>query len=307
MSDATAANPDAPAAGIEATIVRLPYHPGESPCRRRNEAILSCRTPWIFLLDCDARPETGCVQRLLDAAREEPRAAAASPRIVLADEPGRVQYDGAQAHFLGEACFENAGRLVAEAQPPSRRPGAASTTALLLHRDRAVACGLFDENLMFCREDLDFTLRLRGLGHLIVHVPEAVVVHERGPRPAGDLRDRRLYLQTRNRWRVMLKLFDARTLALTFPLQALYELLNAARAAAGGRSVEHAAALLAVLEGLGPTLRARKDFMARKSVDDRALLGAPPLSWTADALALPGARRVKAALDALCRAWWPAG
>lgn len=288
----------------DATVLRLPYVAGEGPCRGRNEALRRSRSAWVFLVDADVEPRPDCLERLLAAVSGRPDAVAATPRI-MTREPGLIEYDAGACHFLGELCLENAGVAVDRAVGPSLRPSSASSAALLVRREAALSCGLFDESLVIFKDDLDFMLRLAAMGGTLIHVPEALAEHRPPPRrPAGDLRERKLFFQARNRWRVLLKVASWRLLALTLPLQLAYEALNLGRAVLSGRTLQHARALLDVATDLPRIMRLRRTFQALKLVPDARLFGAPPLSWSAETLSWGGARLLARALDALSGTWW---
>jgi GT2 family glycosyltransferase len=259
----------------------------------------------VFLLDSDAEPAPGCLEELWRRAEEDPDAAVVSPRVLHADEPERVQYDAGAAHFLGVMCFQNRDRRLEEAAEPDRSVTAAASTALLLRRDRALECGLFDEGMVFCREDLDFCLRIASAGHRIVHAPQAVVLHGRGPaRSSGDLRERRTFYQARNRWWVLLKALQWQTLLATLPLQLAYESLALAGSAMRGEARQHLAGLADVACCLPGLLAARRAFQRRRRVPDRALFSAAALDWRQDTMDMFGARLAKPLFDRFCRAWW---
>ena len=274
------------------------------PCRARNAALRAARTPWVFLLDDDAFPAEDCLERLLEAAAADPQAALVTPRVLRAEKPSLIHYDGGRAHFLAELCLENAYRPAAEAQAPDPCPAAVAGTALLVHRERALQCGLFDEEMVFFREDLEFSLRLRAHGWTIRHCPAAVVLHGRPDGSRGVLHRRRTFYQTRNRWWVILKLWEARTILLTLPVQAGYELVNLGLALRRGELGQYAAAFADLLRRLPALWAARGRFQKTRCVPDRLLLGAPPLGWRPEVLALPLARPLKRVLDAACRSWW---
>ncbi len=274
------------------------------PCRARNTALRSARSPWVFLLDDDAAPTEGCLERLLEVARAHPDAAIVSPRILRAEEPSRVHYDGGCAHFLAELCLDNAWRPAAAAGPAGLRPTAVATTALLIHRDRAVSCGLFDEELVFFREDLEFSLRLRAQGWTIRHCPSAVVLHGRPDGSRGELHRRRTFFQTRNRWWIIMKLWETRTILLTLPLQAAYEMLNLALALRRGEPGQYFEAFADLFRRRASILAARERFQAARLVPDRRLLGAPELTWRPEVAALRSALPLKRVVDAVCRVWW---
>ncbi|MBI3550796.1 MAG: glycosyltransferase [Elusimicrobia bacterium] len=291
-----------PVSHPEATVVRVRGVGLDGPCPARNRAIREARTDWVFLIDDDAFPEPGCIKRLIEEARAHPEADVVSPRVLRSRD--LVHYDGARVHFLGEACFENYLRRAASAAAPSPAPDAASTTALLLRRQAALEWGLFDESLVFFREDVEFFLRARLLGGVIRHCPEAVVVHDQGAR--GPLHALREYYQARNRWRLMLKLYETRTLLMTLPLQLAFEALGFARSVRFGRGVEHVRGLVSVAVDFPSILEGRRAFQARRRLTSGEVLCAAPLSWRAETRAIRGAASAARLLDSVCSLWWRA-
>lgn len=292
---------DAPVSSSLVDVVRIAPNGLQGPCRPRNEALAMPGAPWVLLLDSDAEPYPDCVGRLLDAVRAHPDVSVVVPRVLLGD--GRIHFDAGRGHFLGEMCLENRGRTFDDARKTSLRPDVATATALLIRRDHALRAGGFDERLVFFREDLEFCLRLRAMGYGILHAPDARVRHVRSA-PRGPLHERRVFYQTRNRWWVLLKLLEARTLVLTLPLQVLYELPYALLALRQGKPSQHLAAFVDLARRLPVILRDRAAFQSRRVAPDRDHLGAPELAWREETNRLPGARPLKAILDLACRGWW---
>lgn len=290
-----------------ATVARIEDQGAAGPCRARNAALRAAQTPWVFLLDDDAFPAAGCLDSLLALAQADPDAAIVSPRILRAENHELIHYDGGRAHFLAELCLENAWLPVSAATAPSSHPTAAASTALLVHRERALRAGLFDEELVFFREDLEFSLRVRALGWTIRHCPAALVLHGRQDGSRGELHRRRTFYQTRNRWWIILKLFEVRTILLSLPAQIGYEMLNCGLALSRGELAQYAAAFADLVRRLPAIAAGRKRFQETRLVADRLLLGAPPLSWRPEVRALPLAKPLKRGLDAACRLWWSFG
>lgn len=290
------------------TVARIPYVEGVSPCAMRNAAIRGAGTPWVFLLDFDAHPDSECLAWLLARARSVPSCALVAPRIIDAAS-GRIHYDAGWPHFLAEMCLQNRGLEPGFTPPPGRRPLAAGATALLLRREAALKIGLFDDDYVFYKEDLDFCLRLAGAGYRIVHEPKAVVHHrprpleETGPR---DLHRRRTYFQTKNRWRTLFKHCQTSTLASTLPLQLAYEAVNLAAAASRGEAGQALSAYHDLAMEWDSLLRSRRRCRAARVVPDSRLFGAPPLAWRDEVLRRPGGAAAKALFDTLSRKWWDA-
>jgi len=283
--------------------VRLPLIPGQQPSPLRNRALLQAGKPWVFLLDSDAEPAPGCLAALCRALSRCPKADVVLPRVLSPAGQDPEQGIGS-CHFLGEICFAGPPRSGQPSEDVEPLPAVASSTAFLVRREAALSC-LFDEELGFGREDLDFFLRLRAAGRRLIRAPEAVVLHHRRRvlRP-GDLRLRRTYFQTRNRWLALAKVMDARTLWLTSPLQLAYEALRLGHSVLQGEAAEHLRGLCGAVLAIPRILESRRSFFPRKSVPDRALFSSGRFSWTPRMMELPGAGRLKSALELLCAAWW---
>ena len=93
---------------------------------------------------------------------------------------------------------------------------------LLIDCAVAAEVGLFDERYFIGKEDGDFTHRVRLAGYRIVEPPRARVRH-RSRRRGSWL----FYYQIRNRWHVILKNYEVRTILVLLPAFVLHEALQA--------------------------------------------------------------------------------
>jgi hypothetical protein len=81
----------------------------EAPCDR------------ILMVDNHVAPDPGCRQALTAAPDASPRAVIAMPAVILERVPERVQYVGADAHFLGTVTLRKAGDAHTTWARPSTR------------------------------------------------------------------------------------------------------------------------------------------------------------------------------------------
>lgn len=292
--------------GVE--VVELGVNRG--PAASRNAALRGSAAPWVLLLDGDCSLAPGFAGSLLREMSAHP-ADVYSARVVYAGDHGLIYYDAGAAHVLGLLCLENVGARVGEAPAPSRAPGAASTSALLVRREAALAAGLFDEEYFFFGEDLDFSLRLRAVGGRLRHVPEAAALHHKplpGAAPAARLRRSawRSRRQGPNRWRTLLKVCRAKTLLRTAPLHLAYEACEAANALREGEGWQHLLGVLAFWADLPRLLRERRRLQAERRVEDRELFSRPPLPWRPEVRTIPGAGLLRGALERACGLFWAA-
>lgn len=261
-TDETAAYLSRSAPGVHQR--RLDANRGPGP--GRNVAIVECPTPWVLLLDADVMVEADTID-LLRRAAETPGAAIASPVVIHADRPDLIQYADTGFHFICEAVNPYLDQPVEARGTDTRDIGAASGCALLIDCAVAAEVGLFDERYFIGKEDGDFTHRVRLAGYRIVEPPRARVRH-RSRRRGSWL----FYYQIRNRWHVILKNYEVRTILVLLPAFVLHEALQAIVLTAKGHAVTYFRAWAGLCRLL-PALAADRARVQRIRVrSDRELL-----------------------------------
>ena len=95
------------------------------------------------------------------------------PRVVHADEPERIQFEGARAHFIGLMALERAEQPVDEPAAAAHAISSIVTACFLVDRRRWGGARLQDPSFFMYHEDHDLGLRAGQLGHRIVAVPRA--------------------------------------------------------------------------------------------------------------------------------------
>ena len=270
------------------------------PSVGRNVAIRECPTRWVLLMDADVMVEPDAIRRLR-AAAAAPGAAVASPLVLHADRPHLIQYADTGLHFICEATNPYLDRPVASRGADVRDIGAASGCALLIDCEVAVRVGLFDERYFIGKEDGDFTHRVRLAGHRIVEPPGARVRHLSRARGSWLF-----YYQIRNRWHVILKDYEVRTILCLLPVLALHEALQALLLIARGHGLTYLrawAGLVRLLPALpGDRMRVNRIRVRR----DRDLLQAGALVVRADLAGGPFARAARWGYERMLRAYWRA-
>ncbi len=288
-------------------VVQLEQNRG--PCAARNAGMRAARNRWVLAVDNDAVLEPDVLAKLRAALEADPQACLAQTRSVYFDEPTRVHYDGGGFHYLGLIALRNAHTPVSAAEGM----GVVAADALvaicaLLDREVVLALDGYDEELFYLAEDLDLSLRLRLAGEHLLSVEDALVRHRGGTAGlsfrGGGYPRRRVYLHARNRRRILVKCYRARTLLLILPAFALYECVWLLFALRQGELGALLAGRLAFLRGLPSTLRARRAQQARRRVPDREVLVGGPLTLSPALLAGGRARGAARLLDRLFRAWW---
>lgn len=279
------------------------------PCAARNAGMRAARHRFVLAVDNDAILEAGAVEKLRRALEARADCVVAQTRSVLADEPSRVHYDGGSFHYVGLLSLRNFYRPLAEAAGD----GVVDADALigicaLLDRDVVLAVGGYDEGFFYLAEDFELSLRLRILGHRLLSVEDAIVRHRSGTSGlsfrGGAYPARRALLQSRNRWRILAKLYAGRTLVAALPGILLYEIAWLVFVAIQGHLGAHLAGKRAFAAGLPELLRSRRAIQRARRVRDRDLLVGGPLTFAPSLVGSGVARAASKVLDSLLRAWW---
>jgi GT2 family glycosyltransferase len=154
----------------------------------------------IFVLNNDALVEPDSVAVLVDAVETSSEIGAVSPLLHFADDPDLAWFAG--------ATFDPArgypGRVLGYREPVDRAGIAPFETerltgaAMLISRRCLDEVGLFDPDLFFLCEDVDWSLRARARGYRLLVVPAAKVGHGVAHSQGGEHSPRSTYYGLRN-------------------------------------------------------------------------------------------------------------
>jgi GT2 family glycosyltransferase len=137
----------------------------------------AARGEWVAFLNNDAVAEPGWLAALVTAGDADPRVAAVTSQLLLADtHPPRVNNAGVVVLPTLYGADRAAGADPAEVARPAEVFGF-SGGAALVRRSAAVAVGGFPTRFFLYYEDTDLSWRLRLAGWSIRYEPSAVVHH----------------------------------------------------------------------------------------------------------------------------------
>jgi GT2 family glycosyltransferase len=170
-----------------------------------NVALRQARGRYVLLLNNDALPEPGLLERLVATMEARPEVGIASPKIVFADgegggEPSRIQYAGSapinpytgRSHTVGHGAPDD-GRF----DEPGRTH-LAHGAAMMIRRSVFEDVGLLCEDYFLYYEEHDFTERAKRAGHDVYYEARATVRHEASA-SVGRHSPLKAYYMTRNR------------------------------------------------------------------------------------------------------------
>ena len=175
-------------------------------CAANNQGIQASRAEFVALLNNDAEAEPGWLAALLGAFEGRPDCGMAASKILVHEDPTRIDKAGHLIYPDGQ----NRGRGSGEADRGQYdRFGETlwpDGCAAMYRKEMLEAIGGFDEDLFAYADDAELGLRARIAGWSCVYTPHAVVRHHRGA-TLGLNSGRRLELIERNRVLLAAKLF----------------------------------------------------------------------------------------------------
>lgn len=253
------------------------------PCHARNVGARAAAGARLLFVDNDVVLHPGAIAALSRCLDADPSAAMVQARSLCGDDPDVVHYDGGDLHFLGTLVLHNWYRRRAEAVDPEGPIGAAIALCFLCTKAAYEQVAGFDENLFILYEDNEFSYKLRMRGYTIWLCPDALCTHRAGTaglsvRGEEAYPGRRTYLHSKNRWYVLFTCMRWRTLLLTVPAQLAYGVVYAAFGVGRGHLGDWLRGKWELLKLLPAALRARGPAQRGRTVPDRELLVAAPMT-----------------------------
>ena len=279
------------------------------PCHARNVGIAAAQHELCLCIDNDVVLHPGALAALLAEMEHDPRAAMVQARSLCGDDPTVVHYDGGELHFLGTLVLHNWYRPLAAATRPAGPVGAAIALCFLTKKSVYEAVGGFDERLFILYEDNEFSYKLRMRGHTIRLCADALCTHKAGTaglsvRGEGSYPGRRTYLHSKNRWYVLITCMRWRTFWLTVPAQLVYGVVYAAFGVRRGHLRDWLRGKWELLKMLPRAVRARAKAQAGRTVPDRDLLVAAPVTLNPGLAEKGAAAALRRGLDRFFGLYW---
>ena len=202
-------------------------------CAANNQGIRASQSEFIALLNNDAEAEPGWLEALLGVFEGRPDCGMAASKILVYEDPGRIDKAGHLIYPDGQNRGRGSGELDRGQYDRAGETLWPDGCAAMYRREMLARIGGFDEDLFAYADDAELGLRARIAGWNCIYTPKAVVRHHRGATLGLNSR-RRLELIERNRVLLAAKLFPWSLLWLN-PLYYLIRILSGMWEAVRGR------------------------------------------------------------------------
>lgn len=202
-------------------------------CAANNQGFAASEAEFVALLNNDAEAEPGWLAELLSAFDGRPEVGMVASKILVYEDPGRIDKAGHLMYPDGQNRGRGSGQVDTGQFDQMEEALWPDGCAAMYRREMLDEIGGFDEDFFAYADDAELGLRGRIAGWDCLYVPRAVVRHHRGA-TLGLASARRLELIERNRILLAAKLFPWSLLWLN----GLYYLVRVAAslwAAARGR------------------------------------------------------------------------
>jgi GT2 family glycosyltransferase len=226
---------------------------------------------WLALLNADAFPEADWLEKLLQAAEQNPEFTAFSSRQIQYNAPHLLDGAGDSYHITGLAWRRFYNRGVQEYGLETEEVFSACPAAALYSREEFLELGGFDEDYFSYFEDVDLGFRIRLSGGKCLYVPQAVV-HHVGSASTGKRSDFSVYYGYRNMIWTLVKNMPSPLIWLFLPLHAATLFFFVLYLTLRGQGKTIWRAIFDALRGLPRMIRKRKWIQRNKKVKTNELL-----------------------------------
>ncbi len=224
---------------------------------------------FLGFLNPDTIVAPGWLEALVAALNADPRIGLTTSKILLMDDPGRINTCGNDMHYTGLTVCRGTGMSHMALAAPAE-VSAVSGAAFVIRRDLFEALGGFDGTFFLYMEDTDLSWRARLAGYRCLYVPTSVVYHEYTLR----FGPRKIFYQERNRYLMLLKGAHWATLLVLLPALLLAEVVTWGFVLARDRRrlANKARAYAWIAEHWDEIMERRRQTQAFRRVRDRDLI-----------------------------------
>lgn len=202
-------------------IIGLSYNSG-FPNKLRRMAIEIAKTRYILLIDNDVVLRKDCLNNLIKAIKSNPDIGICAPRLMYYNDREKIYICWTKFHYL---CTSISPLRDTYTPPESLPIDTIGGGTMLIDKEKIDKIGTINDSYpMGWGEDAEIYARMKIAGYKTIYVPDAVGYHhakefvfERKPHVFG---------QARNRWYMILSMYQIKTIICILPALIFYELIT---------------------------------------------------------------------------------
>ena len=254
--------------------------------KANNVGVGLCSSEWVALLNVDAFPYEGWLERLQQATLNHPDMSTFASKQLQYNNPELLDGIGDSYHISGLIWREGYGQKaedsdvedrdvedsdvedsdVEDRDTESKEIFSACAAAVLYKKAAFEAVGGFDEDYFSYSEDIDLGFRLRLQGYKCLYVPTAIVEHVGSASTGGQHSDFAIYHGHRNLVWTFVKNMPLLLLLICLPLHIALNLVSLLYFSLKGQAAIIFKAKRDALVSLPVVLRKRKTSLANRKM-----------------------------------------
>lgn len=253
-------------------VTTLPHNTCR-PHKLRRMAIEAANTRYAFLIDNDVVLDRQCLSNLMQAMKISPNTGICTSRLMYYDDRKKIYVCWTKLHFL---CTSISPKRDTNAIPESQPQDTVGGGVMLIDKNVLEKIGTIDDSYpMGWGEDAEIYVRMKVAGYRTLYVPSAVGYHH--AKPWSGKRIIRAFGQIRNRWFIILTMYQLKTMILLLPAFIVYEIFLFFMLLLKKMPVVYVSGNFSVIKNIRTIYKKRKEIQATRSVPDKKFLTAGPM------------------------------
>lgn len=220
---------------------------------------------YFVVVNPDTVADREWLSELIKPLENDPTIAATTPKILIYYQKDKINTCANTNHLTGLTFCRGLNKSTDEFNT-RQVVSAVSGCSFAIRRDTLKQIKGFDPDFFLYQEDADLSWRIRFSGGKILYVPESVIYHKFKLSIAPW---KEFYLE-RNRYLILLKNFDSRTLLLLLPSLALTEVITMGHAMLNGPKYVKSKLLAYfwILKNIKTVFIKRRETLSKKKISD---------------------------------------
>ncbi|MCX7919873.1 MAG: glycosyltransferase family 2 protein [bacterium] len=162
-------------------IILIPLEKNYGPAYARNRGIEYAKGKYFAFLDNDTKPDVNWLIPLIEVMEQDKSIAACQCKLLLMQEPNRIDYVGDYLSQYGFLVQEVQGGELDVGQAENMKEIlSAKSAAMVARADVVREIGGFDEDYFIYVEETDLGWRMWLKGYRVVYIPSSIVYHAFG-------------------------------------------------------------------------------------------------------------------------------
>jgi len=254
-------------------IIGLGYNSG-FPNILRKKAIDMAKTRYVFVTDNDIVYEKNCLSNLIKSMQDNENVGLCTPRLMYHNDRNKIYVCWTKFHYL---CYSISPLRDTYTAPEPSPIDTLGGGIMLIDKEKTKITGNIDDSYpMGWGEDAEIYARMKIAGFRTLYVPDTVGYHH--AKEFVTKRTARPFGQARNRWHMILSMYQIKTLLLISPALFFYELVSTVMLIPKGMNFQYTKGVLCALANIRTIWKKRKEIQQIRKIKDKDMLTTGPLS-----------------------------